>query len=90
MSWFRTHGAGPVRVRLDVVLDPSAPERTSQIVFEVHEEWAPLGARRFVELVAAGYYDEARVYRVIPGFIAQWGIPRYHWTTLAARCTTRR
>lgn len=43
-------------------------------VVEVHEEWAPHGAARFRELVEAGFYDDCRFFRVIPGFMAQVGI----------------
>lgn len=46
------------------------------IVVEVHKEWAPRAADRFWELVAARYYDEARFYRVVRNFIAQFGIHR--------------
>ncbi len=31
--------------------------------------------RRFKELVEANYFSECRLYRVVPGFIIQWGIP---------------
>ena len=41
---------------------------------ECHRDWAPLGAARFEELVKAGYYNEARFFRVVPGFVAQFGI----------------
>lgn len=44
------------------------------VLLEVHPEWAPLGAARFKELVQSGYYDEARFFRVIEGFMAQFGI----------------
>ena len=40
----------------------------------VTRAWAPLGADRFYNLVKHHYYDGARVYRVIPGFVAQFGI----------------
>jgi len=43
-------------------------------VVEVHRDWAPLGADRFYELLQSGYYDDARFFRVIPGFMAQFGI----------------
>ncbi len=43
-------------------------------VVEVHREWAPVGADRFYNLVKAGYYDDTRVHRVVPGFMAQFGI----------------
>ena len=44
------------------------------IVIEVHREWAPRGADRFYELVKDGYYNEARFFRVIPNFVAQFGL----------------
>jgi peptidyl-prolyl cis-trans isomerase A (cyclophilin A) len=40
----------------------------------VTRAWAPLGADRFYNLVKHHYYDGARIYRVIPGFVAQFGI----------------
>ena len=50
-------------------------------VVEVHPDWAPVGAARFRELVAVGFYDECRFFRVIPGFMVQWGMngdPQVH------------
>lgn len=43
-------------------------------VVEVHRAWAPLGADRFHELVKAKYYDGCRFFRVIKGFMAQFGL----------------
>ena len=43
-------------------------------LIEVTREWAPLGADRFYTLVKNGYYDGVRFFRVIDGFIAQFGI----------------
>ena len=45
-------------------------------VIDVKREWAPVGADRFYELVKSGFYDEARFFRVAPGFVIQWGIAR--------------
>ena len=41
---------------------------------EVHREWSPNGADRFHKLVESGFYDECRFFRVVPGFMVQWGI----------------
>jgi len=41
---------------------------------EVTRAWAPNGADRFYNLVKNGFYDETRFFRVLPGFVAQWGI----------------
>jgi peptidyl-prolyl cis-trans isomerase A (cyclophilin A) len=43
-------------------------------VIEVHRGWAPLGADRFYNLVKRGYYDDVRFFRVLDGFMAQFGI----------------
>ncbi len=48
---------------------------TSQgpVTIEVDRTLAPVGAQRFYELVKAKYFDGARFYRVVPGFVVQWG-----------------
>jgi len=43
---------------------------------EVVKAYAPFGAERFYELVRKKYFDEARFYRVMPKFVAQFGIHR--------------
>jgi peptidyl-prolyl cis-trans isomerase A (cyclophilin A) len=49
---------------------------TSKGVFvvEVHRDWAPNGADRFYNLVKNGFFDNARFFRVISGFMVQFGI----------------
>jgi len=44
--------------------------------FTVHvtRDWAPEGADRFYNLVVNGYYDGNRFFRVVPGFVVQWGM----------------
>jgi peptidyl-prolyl cis-trans isomerase A (cyclophilin A) len=51
---------------------------TSQgdFVVEVNRAWAPHGADRFHELVRMRYFDEGRFFRVLKGFIAQFGVHR--------------
>jgi len=43
-------------------------------VIDVRREWAPLGADRFYNLVKNGFYDDNRFFRVISGFMVQFGI----------------
>jgi len=42
---------------------------------EVTKAWAPLGAARFYKLVQRKFFDNARFFRVISGFMVQFGIP---------------
>jgi peptidyl-prolyl cis-trans isomerase A (cyclophilin A) len=44
------------------------------IVVEVTRAWAPLGADRFYNLVKNGFYTDASFFRVIPGFMVQFGL----------------
>jgi len=52
-----------------VLLDTSK----GPVLIEVDRRLAPNGAQRFYELVQAKYFDGARFYRVVPGFVVQWG-----------------
>ena len=66
----------------DAKMNQTAPAKykarfeTSQgpFVIEVTRDWAPLGADRFYNLVQQGYYDDVRFFRVLDGFMAQFGI----------------
>ena len=42
-------------------------------VVEVYRAWAPNGADRFHYLVRNGFYDGVRFFRVLDGFVAQFG-----------------
>ena len=53
-----------------------------------HRDWAPRGVDRFYHLVQLGYFDDARFFRVLRGFMAQFGIhgdPRVNtaWESLS-------
>lgn len=43
-------------------------------VIEVHRDWSPLGADRFYNLVKNGFYNNAHFFRVVPGFVVQFGL----------------
>jgi peptidyl-prolyl cis-trans isomerase A (cyclophilin A) len=44
------------------------------VIIEVTRAWAPLGADRFYSLVRSGFFTGAPFFRVIPGFMAQFGL----------------
>ncbi|MGH9888716.1 MAG: peptidylprolyl isomerase [bacterium] len=44
------------------------------ITIELVREWAPVGVDHFYNLARAGYFDDSRFFRVLFGFIAQFGI----------------
>lgn len=70
---------------------PEITERTrismqttaGEILLEVYPQAAPNAAARFIELVETGFYDNTPVSRVVPGFVAQFGInwrePHRNW-----------
>jgi peptidyl-prolyl cis-trans isomerase A (cyclophilin A) len=74
--------AGSKKLLEPAKLDVTAPDTfvvdfdTSKGAFaiEVHRAWAPKGADRFYNLASNGYYDGVRFFRVISGFMAQFGI----------------
>ena len=43
-------------------------------VVQVVKEWAPNGANRFFNLIKMGYYNDVAFFRVVSGFMAQFGI----------------
>ncbi len=67
------------------LLKEKAPD-TFQVKFEttrgdftmdVTRAWAPLGVDRFYNLVRHHYYDNIVLFRVVPGFVVQFGISSY-------------
>lgn len=55
-----------VRVRFETSKGP--------FVVEAIRGWAPNGADRFYQLARSGFFDENRFFRVVPGFVAQFGL----------------
>src|SRR5258708_6535202 len=43
-------------------------------IVEVHRDWAPIGADRFYNLVKSGFFNDCGFFRVMPGFMVQFGM----------------
>ncbi len=63
-------------------IDQQAPETytvkmalsTGDVLIDVTRAWAPKGADRFYSLVKAGYFEDLGIFRVVPGFVIQFGL----------------
>jgi cyclophilin family peptidyl-prolyl cis-trans isomerase len=68
--------ANPTSLREQAPATYKAKFDTSKGVFvlELNRDWAPNGADRFYNLVKNGFYDTVRFFRVISGFMVQFGI----------------
>ncbi len=77
----------PVPEHLQVLMDPASLHETAPAEFKVsiettsgtfvilvHRAWSPNGADRFYTLVKHGFYDDTAFFRVLDGFVAQFGI----------------
>jgi peptidyl-prolyl cis-trans isomerase A (cyclophilin A) len=58
-----------------------------EFTVDVTRAWAPLGADRFYTLVKHHFFDNASVFRVVPSFVAQFGISAYPAVTTAWKGT---
>jgi peptidyl-prolyl cis-trans isomerase A (cyclophilin A) len=61
----------PVLTRKSTILLQTS---SGEVTIEVYPEAAPNAAERFVELVNSGFYNDTPISRVVPGFVAQFGI----------------
>jgi len=44
------------------------------VVVEAEREWAPKGVDRFYNLVRIGFFTDIAIFRVVPGFVTQFGV----------------
>jgi len=64
------------------VADTQAPDQfevemettKGTIKLEARRDWAPRGVDRFYELVTEGFFEDIAFFRVLDGFVAQFGI----------------
>lgn len=47
---------------------------TGTVKIQLDSAWAPRGVARFEELTKIGFWDQCRLFRVLPGFVVQFGI----------------
>lgn len=45
-----------------------------EFIMDISRDWAPHGVDRFYNLVRVGFFNECRFFRVVPGFVAQFGM----------------
>ena len=63
---FKTQGPETFRVKFNT------PK--GDFVVQVNRAWAPVGADRFYNLIRAGFYNDAHFFRLVKGFVVQFGI----------------
>jgi peptidyl-prolyl cis-trans isomerase A (cyclophilin A) len=81
------HHAGPfdpallqpatLKARAPAEYDVKFVTTAGDFTVKVTRAWAPNGADRFYNLVRHHFYDGAAFFRVLPGFMAQFGISPY-------------
>jgi homoserine O-acetyltransferase len=65
------HWRQPAPERFTVAIETTK----GTFVLALERALSPKGVDRFHQLVSAGFFDDSRFYRIVPGFIAQFGIP---------------
>lgn len=83
VSLVRSATVGDYTVKFTVQIDSS---HTGEFMVTVREKKAPNAAARFRELVNSGFFDGASFFRVLPGFVVQFGLSgnvtlQHEWDT---------
>jgi hypothetical protein len=66
-----------------IVCDTTVQVGDGRIIIELWEQTAPIGVKRFVELVNDGFFEDLPFFRAIPNFLVQFGISTDHDKQLA-------
>jgi len=81
----RTHMSYDPALLHPATLKAQAPENfevkisttAGDFTVQINRSWAPLGTDRFYNLVKHHFFDGAAFFRVVPGFIVQFGLSAY-------------
>ncbi len=63
-----------LKARAPETFDATFETTKGSFVIQVTRAWAPLGADRFYNLVKHGFFDGDPFFRVLPGFVVQFGL----------------
>lgn len=66
-----------LRAKAPEVYEVKFVTTAGDFTIQVTRAWAPAGADRFYNLVRHHFYDGASFFRVLPGFMAQFGLSAY-------------
>jgi len=61
-------------VELEIANLEGVEGNTGKVKIKLQPDWAPTGVKRFEELIDIKFYENCRMFRVLPGFVAQFGI----------------
>jgi cyclophilin family peptidyl-prolyl cis-trans isomerase len=67
------NGPSPAKTAPDSFLVTITTSK-GDVVAKAHRDWSPAAVDRFYELVKGGVWNDARIFRVVPGFVVQWGL----------------
>jgi cyclophilin family peptidyl-prolyl cis-trans isomerase len=65
---------GKPKLALTKIVKAKMVTDLGELMIDIYPEAAPNAAKRFQELIQAGYYDNTHIFRIVPGFVAQFGI----------------
>jgi len=66
--------AEPHDTNLVIVSCITTVDENDPLIIEIHKDWAPLGSQRFLDLVEDSYFTDCSFFRVVTGFLVQFGI----------------
>lgn len=53
---------------------PAHNPATNKFRILLHPDWAPIGVERFEDLTTSSFWDNVRIFRIVPDFVSQFGI----------------